>query len=638
MLFKQKKYLFKLLFVGLGLVIQNGLTAQTFADKKYYLVDSLELDKLSDEDKKIISSSLSKYHKATQDTLKLKYINNIIELSWDENVWTKYNAWMNKYLIQKLSSVSIKDQKMSDEDRLMYSYLAATINNKAIITHEKGNYVEALNYYHECIAIQEQIKDSILLPEAYNNLGSLYHDIKNYKRAEFFYNKSLKLCKRYNNYRCIAMSLTNLGQILSDRKELDSALVLLNESLKARELSKESYGIGITYDLLGEVYFRKKQYNKALEYYNKSLLLERAHNDYKGVAISLIYLSEVYLKQANFQKAKQLGEEALKIAEKEKALESMVKATKLLRDIYQKEKNWREAFKFEQYYHQLKDSIQNDKIEESIIIKQSSFDLKQKENKIELLSAKNKLQRLRLRNNRIFLGIAILGFLLISFIALFTKRVLYKNRQASELLKEQNEEKQVMMKEIHHRVKNNLQVVNSLLRLQSKEVRDSNVVEMFKDTQRRVLSMAKLHEKMYSTENLRLINVRKHLSELVSDIIDSYGLEKHVSLKLDIADVELSIKTLLPLSLIVNEIITNSLKHAFVNKHKGTIFLQLKKHSEDHFLMLIGDDGIGYHPLERNSGLGTKLINIFSKQLNGSIQLLERKGTFYELNFKLEKD
>jgi len=626
-----KRLLLSVIFL---FVIQTN--GQTYADKKYYLVDSLELNKLSEDDKEIINSALTKYHKTSQDSLKLKYINDIIELSWDEKVWTRYNSWMNQYLTDKLSGVSLNVNVISGKNRLLFSYLAGTINNKAIITHEAGNFVEALNYYHDCIKIQEQIQDSILLPEAYNNLGSLYHDIRNYKKAEYFYNKSLRLCEKYNNHRCVAMSLTNLGQILSDRNELDSALTFLNRSLKVRELSKESYGIGITYNLFGEVYFRKNEYNKAVKYFNKSLLLERKHNDNKGVAASLIYLGNVYVKKQDFVQARKTGKEALEIAKEENALESQVRAAKLLRDAYQGEQNWSEAFNMEQLYNKLRDSIQNDKIEESIIIKQTTFDLEQKQKEIELLSAKNDLQTLTLRNNRIVLCIAVLGILLISFIALFTKRVLNKNKLASKLLTKQNEEKQVMMKEIHHRVKNNLQVVNSLLRLQSKEVKDSKLLDMFKNTQRRVLSMAKLHENMYSTENLKLINVEKHLSGLILDIIDSYDLGKEINIELNILDEEFSIKTLLPLSLIVNEVITNSLKHAFINKQKGNVSLELKKINEENFEMIIGDDGIGFHPLEKSSGLGTKLINIFSRQLNGTIQLLEKEGAFYKLKFKVD--
>jgi len=619
----------------LFIIKTNG---QTYADKKYYLVDSLELSKVSKNDKEIINLALTKYHKTPHDSLKLKYINNIIEFSWDEKVWTRYNNWMNQYLINKLSGITLKEDNIVNENRLLFSYLATTINNKAIITHEKGNYVEALNYYHDCIEIQEQIQDSILLPEAYNNLGSLYHDIRNYKKAEYFYNKSLFLCQKYNNHRCISMSLTNLGQILLDRKELDSALTFLGRSLKVRELSQETYGIGITYNLFGEVYFKKKEYNKAQEYFNKSLFLVRKHNDYKGVAISLTYLGNVYIKTQNFVKARKLGEEALEIAKKENTLENQVKATKLLRDAYQGAQNWKAAFKMEQFYIKLRDSIQNNKIEESIIIKQAIFDLQQKEREIELLSTKNDLQKLTLRNNRIVLCIAVLGILLVSFIALFTKRVLNKNKDSSRLLRQQNEEKQVMMKEIHHRVKNNLQVVNSLLRLQSREVKDSKVLEMFKNTQRRVLSMAKLHENMYSTENLKLINVKKHLSGLISDIIESYDLGIEVNVELNIIDEEFSIKTLLPLSLIVNEVITNSLKHAFVNKYKGNVVLELKKNSEEDFEMIIGDDGIGFHSLDERFGLGTKLINIFSRQLNGTIRLLEREGAFYKLKFKVDHE
>jgi len=112
-------------------VIQTN--GQTYADKKYYLVDSLELNKLSEDDKEIINSALTKYHKTSQDSLKLKYINDIIELSWDEKVWTRYNSWMNQYLTDKLSGVSLNVNVISGKNRLLFSYLAGTINNKAII-------------------------------------------------------------------------------------------------------------------------------------------------------------------------------------------------------------------------------------------------------------------------------------------------------------------------------------------------------------------------------------------------------------------------------------------------------------------------------------------------------------------------
>jgi len=628
----------KNLFLSVTFLFMIQTSGQTYADKEYYLVDSLELSKLSEGDKKIVNSALTKFHRTTQDSLKLKYITDIIELSWDENVWTKYNSWMNQYLTKKLRHNKLTTNEITNKNRWLFSYFAATINNKAIITHEAGNYVEALNYYHDCIAIQEQIRDSILLPEAYNNLGSLYHDIRNYKKAEYFYKQSLHLSEKYNNHRCVAMSLTNLGRILSDRKELDSAIVFFKKSLKARELSKESYGISITYDLFGEVYFRKKEYNKALEYFNKSLLLELNHNDYKGAAVTLTYQGNVYVKKRDFVQAEKKGKEALKIARKENTLRSQVNVIKLLRDVYQGSHNWEEALKMEQLYTKLKDSIQSDEIKESIIIKQTTFDLDRKQKKIESLSTKNDIQRLTLRNNRIILAIAVLGILLLSFIALFTRKVLNKNKIASRLLQKQNQEKQVMMKEIHHRVKNNLQIVNSLLRFQSREVKDSQVIEMFKNTQRRVMSIAKLHENMYGTENMKLINVNKHLSGLISDIIDSYGLEKEINVEYNIINEEFCIKTLLPLSLIVNEIITNSLKHAFMNKQKGNISLALKKNNKEVFEMIIGDDGIGFYPQEDNTGLGTKLINIFSRQLNGTIKLLEKKGTFYKLNFKVENE
>jgi len=204
----------------------------------------------------------------------------------------------------------------------------------------------------------------------------------------------------------------------------------------------------------------------------------------------------------------------------------------------------------------------------------------------------------------------------------------------NKYLKKQNDEKIALLKEVHHRMKNNLQMVNSLLKFQSREIADEKVINMFKDAQNRVLSMSLLHEKMYNSKDLQHVNIEEHLTLLITDLVKSYALEKKIELNIQIENVDLEIQTLVPLGLIINEMITNSLKYAFKDRDEGTITVHLKQLDAKLQELIIGDDGEGYVPEKKHEGLGTKLIQIFVKQLNGTMTKLDKSGAFYKLVFE----
>jgi len=225
----------------------------------------------------------------------------------------------------------------------------------------------------------------------------------------------------------------------------------------------------------------------------------------------------------------------------------------------------------------------------------------------------------------LFLGIGVL------ILKLRVKQVKLKSEK--QVLYQKNEEKNTMLKEIHHRIKNNLQVVNSLLNLQSREVDDEKVVAMFKDTRKRVLSMAMLHERMYGSDDLQFIDIHQHFKTLMENLVKSYAVDKKIKTDISVKDVEMGISTLTPLGLLLIEIITNSLKYAFLTKSEGTIKVSLKE-LNDKYELIVGDDGTGFIPKKEEEGLGTKLIQIFSKQLNGTIEKLNSQGTVYRLVFE----
>jgi len=212
-----------------------------------------------------------------------------------------------------------------------------------------------------------------------------------------------------------------------------------------------------------------------------------------------------------------------------------------------------------------------------------------------------------------------------------------KHKQRRIFLKKENDQKTNMLKEIHHRVKNNLQIVNSLLRIQSSKIKDENIVQMFKKTQRRVLSMAILHEKMYQSENLKNLNAKEHFESLIRDLVETYGINTDIELDISITPVNFTMDTLLPLGLIINELINNSLKYAFKNKEKGKISIQIKTTTRKGFYeLIIGDDGVGIEKGQtlKSNQIGANLVQAFVKQINGTITTLEGPGTSYRIIFK----
>lgn len=201
--------------------------------------------------------------------------------------------------------------------------------------------------------------------------------------------------------------------------------------------------------------------------------------------------------------------------------------------------------------------------------------------------------------------------------------------------KKQNELKTTMLKEIHHRVKNNLQIVNSLLRMQSSTMDDIKTVEVFKKIQSRILSMSSLHEEMYKTDSLNKIETKKHFEKLIKDLVVAYKLDKDISLKLDIDPFEFNMDTLIPLGLIINELVINSLKHAFVGRDKGMITVLLKKtKAKKEYRLQVNDDGVGMEANKGPENMGAKLIKSFVRQLKGTMKRLDDNGTVYEIKFK----
>ena len=212
-----------------------------------------------------------------------------------------------------------------------------------------------------------------------------------------------------------------------------------------------------------------------------------------------------------------------------------------------------------------------------------------------------------------------------------------ERKRAEEQIKASLREKEVLLQEIHHRVKNNLQVVSSMLYLQSKNIKDKETLEMFQESEKRVRSMALVHERLYQSQDLARIDLAEYIQSLTNYLFRSYGADSNViTLKINADDILLDIDTAIPCGLIINELVSNSLKHAFSGGREGEICIELRADDDGRSTLIVSDNGVGFPEdldFRNTESLGLQLVNMLTRQLEGTIELDRSDGTAVKITF-----
>jgi PAS domain S-box-containing protein len=215
-------------------------------------------------------------------------------------------------------------------------------------------------------------------------------------------------------------------------------------------------------------------------------------------------------------------------------------------------------------------------------------------------------------------------------------RDITERKRAEEQLRVALKEKEVLLKEIHHRVKNNLAVISSLLNMQSKYIRDKKTLEIFRESQNRVKTMALIHTKLYQSSDLARIDFADYIRKLAADLIASYRLEPDsVTLVLDVKNVYFDVNVGIPCGLIINELLSNTLKHAFPDERKGEVCISLQPDDEK-ITLTVSDNGIGFPDnidFRNTESLGLQLVTALVEQLGGTISLTLDQGTKFTITF-----
>jgi PAS domain S-box-containing protein len=210
-------------------------------------------------------------------------------------------------------------------------------------------------------------------------------------------------------------------------------------------------------------------------------------------------------------------------------------------------------------------------------------------------------------------------------------------KKAEDKIAASLDEKVILLREIHHRVKNNLAVVNSLLRLQSKDAKDEFHRQMFSDAQDRIRSIALAHERLYETENLAYVNMSQYVASLIDHLLlTDKGIGFMVRVNKDVEEVQLGLDKTVPLGFLINELVSNALRHAYPNHENGSIDVSLRTTGENELELTVKDDGVGMPEsvdFEDPKSLGLRLVKLFTRQLEGEIELVRDGGTEFRIRF-----
>ncbi|MCJ7500816.1 PAS domain S-box protein, partial [bacterium] len=211
-------------------------------------------------------------------------------------------------------------------------------------------------------------------------------------------------------------------------------------------------------------------------------------------------------------------------------------------------------------------------------------------------------------------------------------------KAAEDRLQSSLYEKEILLKEVHHRVKNNLQVISGLLNLQAHHITDEKALEIYKESQNRVVSMALIHQDLYQSKNLSRVNFAEYVRNLAQNLFTSYGIKNNrVRLTLDAEELDIVVDTAIPCGLVVNELISNSLKHGFPDGRKGEIRITFAAFEDEMFILTVADDGVGFPAKkdpEKTGSLGLQLVSVLVQQLGGTLELDRTDGTSFTITFK----
>ncbi|WP_374459279.1 histidine kinase dimerization/phosphoacceptor domain -containing protein [Chryseobacterium taeanense] len=526
---------------------------------------------------------------------------------------------------------------------------------------QKGDYKEALRYAHLAEKTAEKVGDhSVDMSSIYNQVGVVYYYLNKYNNATYYYEKALVVAKKNNDIPFIRTAATNIAVALIEQQKYYEGIGMIKQYKKLYPHENKEFEM-YEDNVLFQTYTIMRQLKNAEIYYKKLVNHYGEFAEKANERTSVLYGFLMY----RFHK---------------KEYKSFYKSTKLFDSITSQTGNdlmrsqnymlWfkadsilgkhLDAIRHFQLYKKYSDSVFNGEKSRQINGLQIQFETEQKDRDIQLLKQKGKLQETRIGNDKmmryIFAGILMA---MVLFAALLYNHSRLKNNANRKLeitrqqIDEQNRqlkklltEKEWLLKEIHHRVKNNLQIVISLLNTQSAYLENEGALRAIHNSQQRMYTISLIHQKLYQSENLSVIDMFWYINTLISYIKECYSSNKKIQFVLDLDPIFLDASKAVPIGLIINEAVNNAIKYAFSEKKHdevNEVKVLFKQVMDNKYKLIIADNGVGLPEklhIATSESLGISLMRGLAGQLDGTFSLENKDGLKISLIFdqKIEKD
>lgn len=474
-----------------------------------------------------------------------------------------------------------------------------TVNTQIAINYYTiKDYQLAIDYTKRAISSFAEGNDIPMLERSILNIGEYFRMLKKYDSAKFYLHQALIMNFQTKNNQSLSYELGNLGMVFEETGVYDSARTLLTRSISIIEKLQDPYAQSVYQASLGRV---------NIEEGNKS------------VGESMLLAS-------------------LDMADKERLKEQVRDFSRDLYLYYKSEGDHEKSLFYHEKFILYKDSLQNLENVKQIERTRSNYEIEKRENEIGTLNLANDLKRNVI--TAVSAGVVLLlGLMYLLFRANKREKITNKALQKSKsVIQESLAEKEVLIREIHHRVKNNLQIISSLLELQAFSEKDKKVQESIQKSQKRLQSIALIHQELYQQENLAKVNLKDYLEKLINTLLAFFtDISTEVKVNTEIENIEYDIESAAPIGLIMNELITNAYKYAFIGRKQGNIYVSVKKVGDTGLALIFKDDGVGLpenFDLKRAKSLGLRLISILTRQIKGEVSFYNDNGAHFKVIIK----
>lgn len=523
-------------------------------------------------------------------------------------------------------------------------------NRIGVVYKNIGDFENSLKFYQKALDVALQENDVEEQANAFLNMGVLFHAQNDIDKSRGYYESALDLFLKAENANGEGDCYNNLGVLFKASGDYDMALEYYQKALSMRDSTGNDQDKASALHNIGYIQVLQGDYEQGLDTYFAALEIKERLDLKLSAATTYLNIAEAYGLLGQNQKAEEYFEIALALAYEtgSNTLRSTIYFD--LSNFYANAGSEGEAYRYLQMHMALNDSLfSSEKVKLISDLDAVFWAEKQAVADSLALAEQLRLNAEKVNSQSLFRKTVSFAALVAGVFALLFAWSVYRRyktqKQANAELEKKHkeleetriskEEKEVLLQEVHHRVKNNLQIINSLIRLQADQLDNDESVSVLRESQNRISSMALVHEELYQAKDFANVNVNNYITNLVNNVALSFGVAEDINTSVVVSVPRVELNTLIPVGLIINEVISNSFKHAFPNGQKDArVFLELKEENGK-YVLIIGDNGIGLDRLPdlESTSLGMELIQTLVEQVDGEMVLNATGGLVYHITF-----